>query len=1122
MRKTLEKVISNNNNGLFLLDPPTGFGKTTVVVDLIRRFIKGDHLFSNVKKIFFFTNLKTNLPYNEVFKELSVEEKSQCLIAKATHESVIENFLNIEIGNKEIVQSKEYKKLRSNIESYKKLDDLCREKDDADLRKTLKSILETITTISEPAFRKLIKQEFFYDKSIVDKKKTLQETPWIKLIYPICDIDKYKVVFLTTKKFVLPIDTFQRLPYYLYCDNIINNSIVFIDEFDSTKDVLLKQIVEDGLKDKTDIVKLFLDIHFALQNFVIPKKLLKESTYHQRKVDDGLWYTTAEHFSYWKAAFDKIYKEYKIDYLIKSVDFDYNKAFLFNDGRYFNIIKDSAKKFINVSLDEKEDILSLRGKEYQFDGLQINILIKDLERCIDGFTKSVFFISNNYVYSRNESKQENEIKYTFEEAIYSVLEALNLSEVEKEYLFNKIQTGDFILDKKFEYEGGRKGFNFTEIEDSEYHDVKSVIHNYNFATTPEDILIKLAQKALVVGISATAKIETCIGNYDQSYVSKELKENYIKIEVDDETRIENSFNTMISETKGQYEIHPTIIDDFNVFSDKEKCKLVIEKLFNNANQQKFLDILSGDIDFYYFLIELKIALVYLEMKQKGFKSCIAFLNSFPKTDGKLNLDRLREIFEAIDAQYVGQNIHVEIIKSEEFDYALKKIHDRLSNGEAVFLITTYQTIGSGKNIQYTIPSMLADTMIMAKNDDRNTKDFDAIYLLTPTNLIQQLNYDSENKYNDLGVFLFQQEYLYKNGYLTYGEMKNNIENGFRRTFFNQANTFYTKNGDINNNTLRLTIQAIGRLCRCRNKNKHIYIYADKEVVERIQTACIKYEHSIFNEEFRALLELNIGASKQAAVLEEYSRQSRKTYIVISQMAYKVRSSKGNIDKWVSLRDYVLKNPTTDTPLDCYKDFYFNFDNAYSGYCYKQAGRNYDIVDMKMDIRNDMSQVSSQAADLPIILSIPCVKQLFEEKGYALYFKRALNIMNPSLFKQVYLGALGEVVGKCILDRELGWNLEELDDVSFYEYFDFKLGNMYFDFKHWNEFRVDHDKYAKKVQKKLSKIKGAKCFVINLVKRTEARSMTTVNETVVEIPYLIDGENATINFDAIEYINNLYE
>ena len=53
-------------------------------------------------------------------------------------------------------------------------------------------------------------------------------------------------------------------------------------------------------------------------------------------------------------------------------------------------------------------------------------------------------------------------------------------------------------------------------------------------------------------------------------------------------------------------------------------------------------------------------------------------------------------------------------------------------------------------------------------------------------------------------------------------MKNNIENGFRRTFFNQTNTFYTKNGDINNNTLKLIIQAIGRICRTNQKRKTIY------------------------------------------------------------------------------------------------------------------------------------------------------------------------------------------------------------------------------------------------------------------------------------------------------------
>ena len=129
-------------------------------------------------------------------------------------------------------------------------------------------------------------------------------------------------------------------------------------------------------------------------------------------------------------------------------------------------------------------------------------------------------------------------------------------------------------------------------------------------------------------------------------------------------------------------------------------------------------------------------------------------------------------------------------------------------------------------------------------------------------------------------------------------------------------------------------------------------------------------------------------------------------------------------------------------------------------------------------------------------------------------------MSPSLFKQVYLGALGEVVGKCILESQLGWDVKELDDPSFYEYFDYKMGNVYFDFKHWNEFRIDNDIYVKKVERKLAKIKGAKCFVINLVKRTDALVKQNIGETVVQVPYLIDGETGMINDDFIDEVAKL--
>ena len=82
----------------------------------------------------------------------------------------------------------------------------------------------------------------------------------------------------------------------------------------------------------------------------------------------------------------------------------------------------------------------------------------------------------------------------------------------------------------------------------------------------------------------------------------------------------------------------------------------------------------------------------------------------------------------------------------------------------------------------------------------------------------------------------------------------------------------------------------------------------------------------------------------------------------------------------------------------------------------------------------------------------------------------------------------------------------------------KLGNIYFDFKHWDEFRTDASKYSQKVKKKLNNVKGAKCFVINIVKRTDSKPVESVDETIVQIPYLIDGEKGIINYEAIDYIS----
>ena len=1119
MKRTLEKVIEANNNGLFLLDSPTGFGKTTSVLEIIKDFLSGASLYSKVKKIFFITNLKTNLPVSTLLNELSDEEKQQCFLAKATIDYILERFPKANINKAEITSSKEYKNLKKDIDSYWAVhDSLSKDESNYRLRNSLSSLKEKISLDTEHKFRDFIKSNYITNKSIADKNKFINDNGWLRYLYPICDLDKYKVIFLTTQKFISPIDTFRRLPFYAYNDEITKDAIVFIDEFDSTKDTLLKQIVKDGLKNKTDLISLFLDLHFALDNIVLPKGLLRTSEYHKKKVEIGEWHTPEWHYNRWRAEFARVYREHKLNYLLKSVDFAGGRAFLYDDGKYFSVFKDSSKKFIYVELDTNADFLSLRAKEYTQESMPINHVLRDIEYCIDGFIEALFYIYNNYLYYKNEGKKSYEIKYRVEEAIYTVLDSLNLKEEQKQFIYSKIQRGDFIFNKPKKDEEMRRGFNFTEIEDSNYHDIKSIVRNYSFPTTPEDAILRLVNNALVIGISATAKVNTCIGNYDFKYLRSKLKNEIIEIDDEDYDRIANDFNKLTNKFCGQYEIHSHIVDNFNCFTDRERCIEIINLLFKNELKQKYFDILNDNkTQSYYYLIELKLAYVYKEIFENDIYSFIAFCNRFPRSKSDFDSDRLFEMFDDLKSQNDYPDISIEIVHSNDFDYKFSLIKEKLLNGERVFVITTYQTIGSGKNIQYPIPDSQKERVVIDPEDTRGTKDFEGVYLLTPTNLIQSLYYDSENKYDELSKYLFQQEYLYQNKHLTYPQLKSNVSNAFRKIFFGETNIFYTKNGDMDLHTLKIAEQAVGRLCRCRNKNKNIYIYADYAVAECVQEACANECPKLMNEEFKMLLVAKLNPSFPEKVVQKFSQQSKTAYTNITMASKYVRCSKFNVAKWQNLRDFVLHNPTCENPRE-YEEYYFKFDDKISGYAYKKD-KNHNIIDLRISSKSNMQYVSEEESELPIIMSIGHIKKYFEENNYATSFKKAHYIMSPSLFQQVYLGALGEEVGKLIMEKELRLDLENLDP-DFYEFFDYKIDNIYFDFKHWDNFIKDNDEYVKKIERKLSAIKGAKCFVVNLLKRADSPAKTNVSETVIQIPYLVDGETGELNFEAINYIRDL--
>ena len=315
--------------------------------------------------------------------------------------------------------------------------------------------------------------------------------------------------------------------------------------------------------------------------------------------------------------------------------------------------------------------------------------------------------------------------------------------------------------------------------------------------------------------------------------------------------------------------------------------------------------------------------------------------------------------------------------------------------------------------------------------------------------------------------------------------------------------------------------AMGRICRCRNKNKNIFIFSDKEILSRLKQIDNILNGRLFNKEFLKLYNLELENLPNASVLK-LSQQNKGAYGKITNDSKTLRSSNQKIEEWKNLRDFVLKHPTIskDKLPEKYNDLYFIFDNKTNGYCYKY-GKNHDITDIKFDTREDMSQVSAMDCELPILLNIPYIKQLFESKGYAQIWESKQAVMSPSLYNQIYKGALGEAVGKEILDKYLGWTITEIENYSKYEFFDYIIEerNVYLDFKYWNEFIKDTETCVSKIKGKLNRVQGEKAIIINILKKGEHCSYSNIDGNILQIPYLIDDTSNEISEKMIKIIQD---
>ncbi len=1129
---------NDSNNGLFLLDMPTGYGKTYSVLKYIYEASLDE---ANSKRRFFFiTTLKKNLPvedlkdlfvkagqldkFNEKF--LFIDSNVDCVIDGLTSEIISE--IPSEIKNTD-----EYKSFFQDVIFLQRQRQ--RDANKVELIDFIGSIKDNLYIKSEPNFRKLLRIKLAKEFSTVNERiyaiKTNKRWQWLGKLYPAVFTRDKQIIFMSMDKFLVSNDTIVQPSYIFYNTDIISNAVIFIDEFDATKETLLKKIIKDGLRDKIDHIELFKDIYSALHTNEFPAILTTPS----RKIQEGKYkYKSLQSIiDGIKEMADAIYKNYTLQFSHRTSSdvVDNTKNFLFQDYKFYTIA-DGNKTYITTVSDRKNRINTIQfsANKPNLQKNNIQVMLGNLRGFIKYFQKSIDILAINYMQCKAERRQNGDDEFTRESAIRSVLAEFRLNSTYTDYITSQILLYPYkvkgnIENSDFDLSFYENGFRFYSFEDDAVHDMQSKIMMCSFQATPEKILLRFCEKAKVIGISATATIPTVIGNYDLNYLKLEMQAAFSLPSEADKKRLNSDFESLLrgydkvsinvellgGEIRGKYSASAWKI----VFDSDEISEMIFDRIERELPDNK---------DNYCKERYIRISLAYKQfVTHSDIQSFLCVLTKHPrKGDKYLNRDVLDEIFKYIiieNNSNLSVNNSVYQLDGDEYDVKKDEIIRKLSENQKLFVISVYQTIGAGQNLQHKVPQGLEKELVRINDRDRcDEKDFDAIYLDKPTNiLVNLLDNISEE---DFVKYLYYTEFFKETTELSIDEARNHIERAFRCYISGNTHKLpYARSAKNNKSTVlfstRIIIQAIGRICRTNQKRKNIYIFADSRIAENIDASISK--DRLLNNEVIALLD-KIGEKSNIEIHEGTFEDKAK--LVSEKVNQHIKSvlrgewTTKSMEFWQELRELVLKHPTMSEAEAwenrIVKNFYVELPAKSNHLCYSQEG-DYDYIEVGFTENENLNlKVSDAAAKLNILMRFSPLKDFFVEKGFATNFEENDYIMSPPLFNNIYKGALGEVAGRYLFQYVLELDMQEISDPELFELFDYKLSEypIYIDFKNWHEGTVvNNEEMLDKIANKAMKC-GCKCVIIaNIVSENEWKIQRTERNdiTIVKIPSLLIGD-----------------
>ena len=1173
-----EYVKRSEKKGLVEMPLPTGFGKTHAVMQAISVMADREiDSFSDVRRIIFTTTLKKNLPVEKLRKYYKGDFDKEVLLLKSNVDSLIDfhacgGFSEIP----EKFKDDAFYKMAKRLDRLKTLK--TKKEKSSDEFEFIQELKDRINE-DEQAFRKRIRsvlsENFRTSKEQKRAIKKKSEFQWIEKLYPYIFIDEKKIILMTMRKLLSGLSPLAGTGNSMLTEEFLKGSILFIDEYDATKKDVKDEIIEEQLRERLDLIRVFRSVHSALHSERFSNDLL--DVLH---MDD---YTLQKFYESIIIHANELYERFHLGLSYRQEDglVDRKKNFLFYDSQ-FQTILEKGKYTIFAQEDKARHRMSITKGESD-SSIDGNVSIQDLLRKVDAFMKRFsYFIwrwANAYMIKENSKRTERKSKdgieldmMTVDNAAYSIIDKFLSDRQEKRIIFSyysKMNMQAMRDGQRLPYSYFANGFTMFELEDNDANNDDTMMSMVKIKDTPESIMAFIAENALVFAISATAAIPSATGNYCRDYLKEVLKDKFHSLPEEDaeltdyirkelETRNEpyrNEIGVEVSDVPEDEELIKERL--INCFADKESAKLCLNKIELETSE------LGEEKCSYYANKYMRLAyVVRLFANQKDQQSLLYLGKALPKdSDGStLKKNVLDYIIKMVNEDAGLKGLHMiksATLTSSSFDETKKQICERLKKGEKLIIFSSYQTVGAGQNLQYPVNESYRDNIVTLPHSydyENEERDIDSIYLDDITYLTENIN---DVKHFDLKrnmYHLMQVMECFGNYEISVETKRELIKAGFNslQNIHPKCNVSLNDAQSIKLHVTRDVIQAIGRMGRTCLRNKHISIYIYEKVLRQLDHKTLMAEFN--SEEVKAIgkklktkeITECVDNQLQLAMLRANSISIQVSGKILSTVKrnFKGEWSENDMRLWRELRELVLKHPTAneeDLSDGDLRAYYINGLKPLSKYLFSVNNNSYRNIHVwfededsfrksKQIIKDDNGRLvvhkcSEDDARLQILLNIKGIREMFQKRGYAEHFQTKKYIMSPALYTNIYKGALGEVCGRYIIENSTSLRLEEIQNGNQFEYFDYRIEgypNVYIDFKHWKISSApynDKDDIMREIRRKMDKIGAQRVYIIGILKDFESIANVSADERIITIPYLVD-ENVKIAHDMLKCIKEV--